>query len=118
VTDLGVDQRVGSTAPRPGAPVGHRVVDLTPGAGRRAVVRTDATECALTTYWIGWPGQRLSYSVGFTLPDNAAELVTRIPATAWTPTYDGDGRYAGRVSRRADRAARLVRPPTTVAELV
>jgi Transposase DDE domain group 1 len=35
--------------------------------------------------------QRLSYSVGFTPPDNAAELLARITARVWTPAYDANG---------------------------
>jgi hypothetical protein len=33
-------------------------------------------------------GQRLSYSVGFPLPHNAAQLLELIPAGVWTPAYD------------------------------
>jgi Transposase DDE domain group 1 len=35
--------------------------------------------------------RRMSYSIGFTLPDNTAELLKKIPATAWTPAYDANG---------------------------
>jgi hypothetical protein len=34
----------------------------------------------------------LSYSVGFTLPTNTAELLALIPDRAWTPAYDSDGK--------------------------
>ena len=33
-------------------------------------------------------GQRLSYSVGFGLPEHTAELLTKIPEQVWTPAYD------------------------------
>ena len=33
-------------------------------------------------------GQRLSYSVGFGLPDNTAELLAKIPEAVRTPAYD------------------------------
>ncbi len=33
-------------------------------------------------------GQRLSYSVGFGLPDSIPELLTKIPESVWTPAYD------------------------------
>ena len=33
-------------------------------------------------------GQRLSYSVGFALPDNTPELLKLIPERVWAPAYD------------------------------
>jgi hypothetical protein len=58
--------------------------------GRRFLIRTDAAGC--THDVLSWlAGQRLSYSVGFTLPDGAEQLIERIPASAWTPAYDRDG---------------------------
>ena len=58
--------------------------------GRKVLVRTDAAGC--THDVLNWlHAQRLSYSLGFTLPDNAGDLVARIPDTAWTPAYDSDG---------------------------
>ncbi len=36
-------------------------------------------------------GRRLSYSVGFTLPDDFAVTLPRIPKQAWTPAVDADG---------------------------
>jgi hypothetical protein len=36
-------------------------------------------------------GQRLSYSVGFSLPANTADLLTLIPEQVWAPAYDSDG---------------------------
>jgi hypothetical protein len=58
--------------------------------GRRFLIRTDAAGC--THDVLSWlAGQRLSYSVGFTLPDGAEQLIETIPASAWTPAYDRDG---------------------------
>jgi hypothetical protein len=34
----------------------------------------------------------MSYSVGFTLPDNTGDLLKLIPDSAWTPAYDADGK--------------------------
>lgn len=63
---------------------GHR-----PGSrpGRRVLIRTDgagASHAFLT--WLA--GQRLSYSIGFGLPADTAELLKKIPAKVWTPAYD------------------------------
>jgi hypothetical protein len=63
---------------------GHR-----PGTrpGRKVLIRTDgagASHAFLT--WLH--GQRLSYSIGFGLPDHTAELLTQLPAEMWTPAYD------------------------------
>ncbi len=33
-------------------------------------------------------GQRLSYPIGFGLPDNTPELLEKIPAELWTLAYD------------------------------
>ncbi len=33
----------------------------------------------------------MSYSLGFTLPDDAGELLARIPEPVWAPAYDADG---------------------------
>jgi hypothetical protein len=66
---------------------GHR-----PGIrpGRRVLIRTDAAGC--THEVVDWlVGQRLSYSLGFTLPENTEELLARIPKQVWTPAYDADG---------------------------
>jgi hypothetical protein len=51
------------------------------------LIRTDgagASHAFLT--WLH--GQRLSYSVGFGLPDNTPDLLKKIPAKVWTPAYD------------------------------
>ncbi len=58
--------------------------------GRRVLVRTDAAGCTHEVLdWLG--SQRLSYSVGFPLPDHAAQLVELIPDHVWAPAYDADG---------------------------
>ncbi len=36
--------------------------------------------------------RRVGHSVGFALPDNAGELIARLPKAAWTPAYDADRR--------------------------
>jgi len=63
---------------------GHR-----PGSrpGRKVLVRVDGA--GSTHAFLDWcAGQRLSYSVGFGLPDNTVELLQRIPESVWTPAYD------------------------------
>ncbi len=66
---------------------GHRPGTRT---GRRVLIRTDAAGCTHAVLdWLA--GQRLSYSVGFTLPDNAADLVALIPTQVWAPAIDADG---------------------------
>ena len=65
---------------------GHR-----PGTrpGRRVLIRTDAAGC--THDVLDWlTGQRLSYSVGFTLPEDTEQLLRRIPTSVWAPAYDAD----------------------------
>jgi Transposase DDE domain group 1 len=57
--------------------------------GRKVLVRTDAAGATheLLTWLVG---QRLSYSVGFTLPDSFSTTLALIPDQAWTPAYDAD----------------------------
>src|ERR1035437_1915584 len=56
-------------------------------AGRAVLIRTDSAGC--THKVLTWmTGQRLSYSVGFPLPHNAAQLLELLPADVWTPAYD------------------------------
>ena len=65
---------------------GHR-----PGTrpGRKVLVRTDGA--GSSHEFLGWlSGQRLSYSVGFTLPTDFADTVNAVPAHGWTPAYDAD----------------------------
>ncbi len=67
----------------PGHRPGHR-------PGRRVLVRADGA--GATHAFLDWlTGQRLSYSVGFGLPDNTPDVLARIPAQVWQPAYDADG---------------------------
>lgn len=55
------------------------------------LIRADSAGC--THAFLDWVvSQRLSYSVGFTLPDDFEQVLTRIPKRAWTPAYDADGK--------------------------
>lgn len=66
---------------------GHR-----PGTrpGRKVLVRADAA--GATHELLDWiTAQRLSYSVGFTLPDNIVNELARVPERAWQCAYDADG---------------------------
>jgi hypothetical protein len=59
---------------------------------RRVLVRADSgggTHGFLT--WLARPGRRLQYSVGFTITDDVADAIGKVPARAWTPAYDSDG---------------------------
>jgi Transposase DDE domain group 1 len=59
--------------------------------GRQILVRADAGGC--THAFLQWlVGQRLAYSIGFTLPTDFADTLERIPERVWTQAYDGDGR--------------------------
>jgi len=63
---------------------GHRV-GLRPG--RKVLVRVDGA--GSTHAFLDWcTTQRLSYSVGFGLPDSTPELLTKIPESVWTPALD------------------------------
>jgi hypothetical protein len=71
------------------------LAQLPPGRrrGRATLIRADAaggTREFLT--WLNQPGRALSYSVGFTLTDAMATVIPLIPAGAWTPAVDPDGR--------------------------
>ena len=55
--------------------------------GRKVLIRTDGA--GGTKQLIEWlTRQRLSYSVGFTLPSNTPDLLAQIPESAWTAAYD------------------------------
>jgi hypothetical protein len=41
--------------------------------------------------WLTGPRRRLAYSVGFTITDEVAEAIAKVPARAWTPAYQSDG---------------------------
>lgn len=58
--------------------------------GRRVLIRADAAGC--THEFLEWVvGQRMSYSVGCTLPTDFANQLVKIPTSAWTEAYDSDG---------------------------
>jgi hypothetical protein len=55
--------------------------------GRKVLVRVDGA--GSTHAFLDWlTGQRLSYSVGFGLPDHTPDLLQQIPESVWTPAYD------------------------------
>ena len=59
---------------------------------RRVLIRADSgggTHGFLD--WLTRPGRRLEYSVGFTITDDIATAIGKIPAAAWTAAYDGEG---------------------------
>jgi hypothetical protein len=57
--------------------------------GKHTLIRTDAA--GATHEFLEWlTRQRVSYSVGFTLPDSFAATLPLIPDHAWTPAYDAD----------------------------
>ena len=57
--------------------------------GRRVLIRTDAA--GATHDVLDWlVSRRLSYSVGFTLPEDTERLLRRIPTSVWAPAYDAD----------------------------
>jgi hypothetical protein len=59
--------------------------------GRQVLVRADAGGCTHT--FLEWlVGQRLQYSIGFTLPTDFADILEHIPDQVWTEAYDADGR--------------------------
>ena len=58
--------------------------------GKTVLVRTDGA--GGTKEFTGWlTRRRVQYSVGYTLPFNTPELLTRIPERVWAPAYDTDG---------------------------
>jgi hypothetical protein len=58
--------------------------------GRKVLIRIDGA--GATHELLDWiVGQRMSYSVGFTLPTDFAEQLPKIPAAVWTPAYNSDG---------------------------
>ncbi len=57
--------------------------------GRRVLIRADGA--GSTHEFLNWlVGQRLSYSIGFSLPATVTGILATIPADAWTAAYDGD----------------------------
>ena len=62
---------------------GHR-------SGRSVLIRIDGA--GATHDLLDWiTARHLSYSVGFGLPENTAELLQRIPEDAWSPALDAGG---------------------------
>jgi len=64
---------------------------ISPGRrpGRTVLIRTDGA--GGTHEFVTWlTGQRLQYSVGFSLTDTAVAKLELIPQSAWTPAYDAD----------------------------
>jgi len=56
-------------------------------SGRKVLVRVDGA--GSTHAFISWlTAQRLSYSVGFSLPDNTTDLLALIPQDVWAPALD------------------------------
>jgi hypothetical protein len=74
--------------------------------GRRVLIRTDNAGC--THAVLNWmTTQRLSYSVGFTLPDHTPDLLAKIPETVWAPAIDAhdeirDGAWVAEVTDLLD----------------
>ena len=57
--------------------------------GKTVLVRVDgAGHSHKLVEWL--TGQRVQYSVGFTLPSDTADLIEKIPTRVWTPAYDAD----------------------------
>jgi Transposase DDE domain group 1 len=62
---------------------GHR-------SGRSVLIRVDGA--GSTHELLDWlTARRLSYSVGFGLPEHTPELLAKIPTSAWSPALDADG---------------------------
>jgi hypothetical protein len=58
--------------------------------GRKVLIRADSA--GGTHELLNWlVGQRLSYSVGFTLPDTIADVLAKVPESDWQIAYDADG---------------------------
>jgi hypothetical protein len=58
--------------------------------GRKILIRADAAGC--THELLDWiVGQRLSYSVGFTLPERVVDELAHVSEADWQPVYDADG---------------------------
>jgi len=82
---------------------GHRVGTR---PGRKVLIRTDGAG-ATHAFLDYLSAQRLSYSVGFTLPENTPDLLQLIPEGVWTETYDAhdavrDGAWAAELTDLLD----------------
>ncbi len=42
--------------------------------------------------WLTAKSRRLHYSIGMTITEDMQEAVLNVPASAWTPAYDGNGK--------------------------
>ncbi len=67
----------------PGHRPGHR-------PGRRVLVRTDGAG-ASHGFMNYLHAQRVSYSIGYTLPTNTSDVLKLIPEQAWAPAYNAEG---------------------------
>ena len=57
--------------------------------GKTVLVRVDGA--GYSHDLLDWlTGQRVQYSVGWTLPAEASELIEKIPTSVWAPAYDAD----------------------------
>jgi hypothetical protein len=66
-----------------GNAAGHR-------SGRSVLIRIDGA--GSTHELLDWlTARKLSYSVGFGLPDHTPELLAKVPHSAWSPALDADG---------------------------
>jgi hypothetical protein len=58
--------------------------------GKKVLIRADTAGC--THDFLTWVhNQRMSYSVGFSLPTEFTDVLKQIPKQAWTPAVDTDG---------------------------
>jgi hypothetical protein len=58
--------------------------------GKKVLVRTDGA--GGTHQLIDWlVAQRVQYSIGYTLPSDADQIIEQIPAQCWTPAWDAEG---------------------------
>ncbi len=58
---------------------------------RQVLIRTDSGGGTHEfPNWLTRPGRRLQYSVGMTITADMHDAILKIPARAWTPTYDSD----------------------------
>jgi hypothetical protein len=86
---------------------------------RKVLTRIDSAGC--THELLEWiVAKRLSYSVGFTLPDTILDELAIVPEHAWQPAHDADGGparalgYSRSLPRRPGAAVRSrARRPTT-----
>jgi len=63
---------------------------LGPRPGRKVLVRIDGAGGTKETIEF-LARRRVSYSVGFTLPEHTPQIYDTIPETAWAPAYNADG---------------------------